>query len=158
MNWQQGCSAFYVGKRHVVFGTVNGCKLVDAESIEFKETPVYSSFNWHKDPTPQDVITLAGELEFTTLGGETFTLHPGETLVAEDHTGSDHKWHLINDQLWKRAYVIRMAANSVSVSCSGAIAWVSIDSHAVGDANADVELGYSLQSYSNEPSFAFGFR
>jgi quercetin dioxygenase-like cupin family protein len=52
------------------------------------------------------VITLAGVLEFTTVGGETFTIHPGEVLVAEDHTGSGHKWRLINDEPWRRAYVV----------------------------------------------------
>ena len=45
-------------------------------------------------------------LEFTTLGGETFTIHPGEVLIAEDHTGSGHKWRLVNDEPWKRAYVV----------------------------------------------------
>jgi len=34
------------------------------------------------------------------------TIHPGEILVAEDHTGSGHKWRLINDEPWKRAYVV----------------------------------------------------
>ena len=52
---------------------------------------------------PQYVITLSGVLEFMTLAGETFT---GDVLVAEDHTGSGHKWRLINDEPWKRAYVI----------------------------------------------------
>ena len=51
-------------------------------------------------------ITLAGVLEFTTVGGETFTIHPGDVLLAEDHTGSGHKWRLINDEPWKRAYVV----------------------------------------------------
>lgn len=94
------------GNSHVVSGSVNGGHLVDAKSIEFKETAAHSSFDWHNDPTPQYVITLAGVLEFTTAGGETFTLRPGDVLVAEDHTGSGHKWRLINDEPWKRAYVI----------------------------------------------------
>jgi quercetin dioxygenase-like cupin family protein len=85
---------------------VNGAKLVDAKSIEFKETAAHSTFDWHNDPTPQYVITLAGVLEFATVGGEKFTLHPGEVLVAEDNTGSGHKWRLINDEPWRRAYVI----------------------------------------------------
>jgi hypothetical protein len=50
--------------------------------------------------------TLAGVLEFTTVGGETFTIHPGEVLLAEDNVGSGHKWRLINDEPWKRAYVV----------------------------------------------------
>jgi quercetin dioxygenase-like cupin family protein len=94
------------GNSHVVRGSVSGGALVQAESIEFKETPAHSSFDWHNDPTPQYVITLAGVLEFTTLGGESFTIHPGDVLLAVDHTGSGHKWRLINDEPWKRAYVV----------------------------------------------------
>ena len=94
------------GNSHVEAGHVNADQLVDAASIHFKETPAHSSFDWHNDPIPQYVITLAGVLEFTTVGGEMFTIHPGEVLVAEDHTGSGHKWRLINDEPWKRAYVI----------------------------------------------------
>jgi quercetin dioxygenase-like cupin family protein len=94
------------GNSHVVRGSVSGGKLVEAESIEFKETPAHSSFDWHNDPIPQYVLTLAGVLEFTTVGGETFTIHPGEVLLAVDHTGSGHKWRLINDEPWKRAYVV----------------------------------------------------
>ena len=94
------------GNSHVESGSVNGAKLVGAKSVEFKETAAHSTFDWHNDPTPQYVITLSGVLEFATVGGETFTLRPGDVLVAEDHTGSGHKWRLINDEPWKRAYVI----------------------------------------------------
>ena len=94
------------GNSHVVPGSVSGGKLVEAESILFKETPAHSSLDWHDAPTTQYVITLAGVLEFTTVGGETFTIHPGEVLVAEDNTGSGHKWRLVNDEPWKRAYVV----------------------------------------------------
>jgi quercetin dioxygenase-like cupin family protein len=94
------------GNSHVQHGSIGESALVDAQSIEFKETAPHSSFEWHNDPTPQYVITLSGVLEFTTRGGETFTLHPGEILVAEDHTGTGHKWRLVDDAPWKRAYVI----------------------------------------------------
>jgi quercetin dioxygenase-like cupin family protein len=94
------------GNSHMVRGTVNAGKLVEAQSIFFKETPSHSSYDWHNDPIPQYVITLAGVLEFTTVGGEAFTLRPGDVLVAEDHTGSGRKWRLINDEPWKRAYVV----------------------------------------------------
>ncbi|HEX4169922.1 MAG TPA: hypothetical protein VHZ55_31030 [Bryobacteraceae bacterium] len=94
------------GNSHVEGGTVTGGELVQAQSIEFKETPAHSSFDWHNDPIPQYVITLAGVLEFATAGGETFIIHPGEVLLAEDHTGSGHKWRLTNDEPWKRAYVV----------------------------------------------------
>ena len=94
------------GNSHVERGSVSGGELVEAESILFKETPAHSSFDWHNDPIPQYVITLAGVLEFSTVGGETFTVHPGDVLLAVDHTGSGHKWRLINDEPWKRAYVV----------------------------------------------------
>src|SRR5580704_7389445 len=94
------------GNSHVVRGSVSGGELVEAESIEFKETPAHSSFDWHNDPIPQYVITLAGVLEFTTVGGETFTITPGDVLLAVDHTGSGHKWRLTNNEPWKRAYVV----------------------------------------------------
>jgi quercetin dioxygenase-like cupin family protein len=94
------------GNSHVTKGSVGEAKLVEAESILFKETAAHSSFDWHNDPIPQYVITLAGVLEFTTVGGETFTIHPGDILLAEDHTGSRHKWRPVNDEPWKRAYVV----------------------------------------------------
>jgi quercetin dioxygenase-like cupin family protein len=94
------------GNSHVVRGSITGGQLVAAESIEFKETPPHSSFDWHNDPIPQYVLTLAGVLEFTTKGGETFTIHPGDVLLAVDHTGTGHKWRLINNEPWIRAYVI----------------------------------------------------
>jgi len=70
------------GNSHVVRGSISAGKLVEADSIEFKESPPHSSFDWHNDPIPQYVLTLAGVLEFTTKGGETFTIHPGEVLLA----------------------------------------------------------------------------
>ena len=57
-------------------------------------------------PFPHYVLTLSGILEFTTKGGETFTIKPGDVLLAEDHTGTGHKWRLLNDDPWRRAYVI----------------------------------------------------
>ena len=90
----------------MVRGSIGTGSLVQAESILFKETPAHSSFDSHNDPIPQYVITLAGMLEFTIVGGETFSIHPGEVLLAVDHTGSGHKWRLINDEPWNRAYVI----------------------------------------------------
>ena len=52
------------------------------------------------------MITLSGTLEFSTPDGETFVLHPGDVLVAVDHVGKGHKWRLIDDQPWRRAYVV----------------------------------------------------
>lgn len=94
------------GNSHVIAGSVRPEVLVTATSIHFKETAAHSNYDWHNDPTPQYVLTLSGILEFTTKGGETFTIKPGDVLLAEDHTGTGHKWRLLNDDPWRRAYVI----------------------------------------------------
>ena len=94
------------GNSHVKRGTIRSDALIGAESIKFNETPPHSSLDWHNDPIPQYVITLSGVLEFTTQTGETFTINPGDVLLALDHTGTGHKWRLVNDQPWKRAYVV----------------------------------------------------
>jgi quercetin dioxygenase-like cupin family protein len=91
---------------HITPGSIAESALVGAESVLFKETPAHASLDWHNDPVPQYVITLAGILEFTTKTGETCDIHPGDVLVAIDQTGSGHKWRLINDDPWKRTYVV----------------------------------------------------
>jgi len=93
------------GHSHVTHGKIDAGESFAAESIDFEETAAHSSFDWHRAPTTQYVITLSGKLEFATQGGETFTLNPGEILIALDTTGTGHKWRLIDDQPWKRAYV-----------------------------------------------------
>jgi quercetin dioxygenase-like cupin family protein len=91
---------------HVLEGTVAENDPTDVVAIHFKETPSHSSFDWHDAPVPQYVITLSGTLEFTTRDGATFVVHPGDVLVAADNAGSGHKWRLIDDQPWRRAYVV----------------------------------------------------
>jgi quercetin dioxygenase-like cupin family protein len=93
------------GHSHVTPGSIVNNETIPAESILYEETPPHSHLDWHNAPTTQYVITLAGVLEFTTRTDETFTINPGDILIAEDTTGSGHKWRLTNDQPWKRAYV-----------------------------------------------------
>jgi quercetin dioxygenase-like cupin family protein len=92
------------GQSHVTSGSMINDEVIPVESIHFKETPPHSSKD-HTAPTTQYVITLAGVLDFGTHGGEKFTLHPGEILIAEDTTGTGHFWHMEGDEPWKRAYV-----------------------------------------------------
>ena len=94
------------GHSHVVRGSISGGAHAAAETVQFKETPAHSSLDWHNAPVDQYVITLSGILAFDTHGGEKFILEPGDVLVATDTTGSGHTWRLINDDPWKRAYVI----------------------------------------------------
>ena len=53
-----------------------------------------------------NVTTLSSTLEFTTRDGETFVLRPGDVLLAADNIGSARKRRLIDDQQWRRAYVV----------------------------------------------------
>ena len=106
---------------HVLEGTIDEKARTDVVAIHFKETPAHSSYDWHPDPEPQYVITLSGTLEFTTPSGETFVLRPGDVLLAEDNVGTGHKWRLIDDQPWRRAYIVlKPGAKDSFVPKSGA--------------------------------------
>lgn len=91
---------------HVLEGTIDETKRTDVVAIHFKESPPHASFEWHTAPERQYVITLSGTLEFTTRDGETVVLGPGDVLVAVDDIGSGNKWRMLDDQPWRRAYVI----------------------------------------------------
>ncbi len=75
-------------------------------SISFQETKSGGTFAWHDAPIRQFVITLSGTLDFRTRKGEHFAIRPGDILLAEDTTGSGHSWRLVDDEPWRRAYVI----------------------------------------------------
>ena len=91
---------------HVMEGTVAVDDRTDVVAVHFKESPPHSSFDWHDAPERQYVITLSGTLEFTTRDGEMFVVHPGDVLVATDDAGSGHRWRLVDDQPWRRSYVV----------------------------------------------------
>lgn len=79
---------------------------IPATSVKFQETAAGHEFSWHPAPTRQFVITLSGVLHFATRDGETFTLTPGDVLLAEDTTGSGHTWTLDDSAPWRRVYVV----------------------------------------------------
>jgi quercetin dioxygenase-like cupin family protein len=91
---------------HALEGTIDEKDRTDVIAIHFKETPAHSSDDWHVSPELQYVITLSGTLEFTTRDGETFVVRPGDVLLSEDNVGTGHKWRLIDDQPWRRAYIV----------------------------------------------------
>ena len=93
------------GHSHVVSGSIINHEKVKTGSIHFEESAPHAFFDWHCAPTTQFVITLSGKLEFVTQGGERFIINPGDILIAMDTTGSGHKWRLVDDQPWQRAYV-----------------------------------------------------
>lgn len=77
-----------------------------ASSISFRETKSGGTFAPHDAPVRQLVITLSGTLEFRTASGQTFVIRPGDILLAEDTAGTGHSWRLIDENPWRRAYVI----------------------------------------------------
>jgi quercetin dioxygenase-like cupin family protein len=91
---------------HVLEGTIDETHRTAVTAIHFKESPAHSSEEWHDSPELQYVITLSGTLEFIMRDGEIFVLAPGDVLLSEDRLGSGHKWRLIDDQPWRRAYVV----------------------------------------------------
>lgn len=94
------------GHTHISEGSVTENLLHEAITIRFKETPAPAIYDWHTAPTTQYVLTLTGTLEFEMFTGETFILKAGEVLLAMDTTGSGHKWQLVGEEPWKRAYVV----------------------------------------------------
>jgi len=103
------------GDSHFEEGTIDLAKgergdalsmVVAGASLSFQETSSGGSYEWHKDPVPRFVITLSGTLEFETKGGQRFTIRPGDILLAQDNTGSGHRWKLIGEEPWRRAYVV----------------------------------------------------
>lgn len=61
-------------------------KPVPAVEISFQETRSGGSYEWHQ--------------------GAIFKIHPGDVLLVQDNSGTGHKWRLIGDEPWRRAYVV----------------------------------------------------
>jgi quercetin dioxygenase-like cupin family protein len=100
-HFEEGVIAFDHGAR----GDLLTGKLPVA-TVSFQETASGGSFAWHDAPVRQLVITLSGTLDFETRGGEHFILHPGDILLAEDTSGGGHKWKLVDQEPWRRVYVV----------------------------------------------------
>ncbi|AZG99311.1 TPA: cupin domain-containing protein [Proteus mirabilis] len=79
---------------------------IAVSKLSFRETTSGGSYDWHQDPVPRYVITLSGTLEFETKDGSTFIIKPGDVLLAQDNSGTGHKWRLMDDEPWRRAYVV----------------------------------------------------
>jgi quercetin dioxygenase-like cupin family protein len=77
-----------------------------AANISFHETPPGGEFTHHQAPSRQFVLTISGTLTFKTGAGATFDIRAGDVLLAEDTIGTGHSWKLIDNQPWRRAYVV----------------------------------------------------
>jgi quercetin dioxygenase-like cupin family protein len=86
-------------------GEIDETSMSEVQSLSFKETPAHSSLDWHTAPHIQYVITLSGTLEFTTDNGKC-VIRPGDVLIAKDILGHGHQWRLIDNEPWKRAYIV----------------------------------------------------
>ena len=93
------------GLSHVEETRIADGTLARATSVRFAETPAGAALDWHDAPQRQYVVTLSGTLEFVTRDGERFLLGPDVVLLAEDTTGSGHRWRLVDDQPWRRIYI-----------------------------------------------------
>lgn len=79
---------------------------IAAASASFQETQSGGTLAWHTAPVRQLVVTLSGTLEFLTRSGQHFVIAPGDILLAEDTIGGGHTWKLVDDQPWRRLYVV----------------------------------------------------
>lgn len=79
---------------------------VAVSHASFQETAAGGTLAWHTAPVRQLVITLSGTLDFQTRGGQHFTIRSGDILLAEDTAGGGHTWKLVDDQPWRRVYVV----------------------------------------------------
>jgi quercetin dioxygenase-like cupin family protein len=109
MDWRMiRCTRLFTGpdgRSHVEHTTLPASIRQTAKAVHVEETAAGSALDWHVAPCRQYVVTLSGTLEFTTRNGETFVIKPGDVLLAEDTTGTGHRWRLIDDQPWRRMYV-----------------------------------------------------
>ncbi|HYZ61294.1 MAG TPA: hypothetical protein VE650_02490 [Acetobacteraceae bacterium] len=99
--FEEGTIAFSPGARDDLLSFK-----AEATSISFQETKSGGTFAWHDAPARQFVITLSGTLDFQTRKREHFTIRPGDVLLAEDTTGTGHSWKLLDEQPWRRVYVV----------------------------------------------------
>ena len=75
-------------------------------STSFQETASGGALAWHTAPVRQLVVTLSGTLDFETRAGQHFQLAPGDILLAEDTVGGGHSWRLVDEQPWRRVYIV----------------------------------------------------
>ena len=99
--FEEGTLALQGGSNH----TSKSAKLPTVET-SFAETEPSGEPTWHTAPNRQLVLTLGGTLEFETSQGATFSIGPGDVLLAEDTTGRGHGWRLAGTEPWRRVYVV----------------------------------------------------
>jgi|SRR5690625_1246893 len=79
---------------------------IPAKGIFFKQTSAGQQGHWHSDLHRQFVVTLQGCLLFETQAGEQFELNVGDVLFTEEAGHQGHRWRIIGNEPWQRAYII----------------------------------------------------
>ena len=75
-------------------------------AASFQLTESGGTLDWHTAPVRQLVVTLSGTLELQTRAKKCFILKPGIVLLAEDTIGGGHSWRLVDNEPWRRIYVV----------------------------------------------------
>src|SRR4029450_10310003 len=85
----------------------------------FQETRSGGTFEWHTAAVGQLAITLRRKLVSQTRAGHHFTRDPGEILLAEATPGGGHSWKLVNDEPWRRLYVVLEPGTAIPFKRAG---------------------------------------
>ena len=94
------------GKSYFEKGTLPEGFDLNAERFFLKtEIETYQK-SQHPAPRYQYVVTLKGQLEFTTSDGKSFIIEPGIILIAEDTQGEGHSWKILDGEEWHRIYIV----------------------------------------------------
>ena len=102
------------GDSHFEEGTIDLSKgergdvlseVVAAAGLSFQETKSGGSYEWHQDPVPRFVVTLAARSNSKLEEASALLSVPAISSWG-GHSGSGHRWKLIGDEPWRRAYVV----------------------------------------------------
>ncbi|HLS16309.1 MAG TPA: hypothetical protein VK049_00565 [Paenalcaligenes sp.] len=89
-----------------------------AGQVFYQSTAAGSSADWHVDTARQFVITLQGHLVFETETGQSFEIQRGDILLTEETAGKGHRWRMVGDAPWVRAYVTLPADAAIPFSAN----------------------------------------
>jgi hypothetical protein len=74
----------------VPFGADGAYDFLAIKGAVMHRSGVSATPNWHVDPRPQYVITVAGSAEIELAGGQKIPVGPGSIDLFEDTTGKGH--------------------------------------------------------------------
>lgn len=78
-------------------------EVAQATGVEFRLSPDGTFFDWHCSPMRMYMVSMAGQVEFSTKDGEKRVFSPGDVLLVEDVTGGGHSTRCVGE--WIRITV-----------------------------------------------------